>query len=179
MITRPGVLWLARLWALNTRSSYIVVPEWASTAIERKAESASVVPVEKLVSISAWVANVETAIWSAAGLAFAKAVAAATASAIGLPLIDWERSTARTTLLAFPKLIGLGSATGLPFSSTVGGVEVGFEVTTVTRTRGYWLVSTPRMWTAAAAAAGSSRQAATTSARRRFIGGSLCRSWRS
>src|SRR5438105_3630794 len=169
MITRPGVLWLARLWALNTRSSYILVPEWVSTPIDRKAESASVVPVEKPVSISAWVANVEIAILSAAGLASANAVAAALASAIGLPLIDWERSTARTTLLALPKLTGFGSATGVPFSNTVGGFEVGFEVTTVTRIRGYWLVSTLRMRIAADATAGTSRPAATRNASRRLM----------
>ena len=83
--------------------------------------SASIVEVEKPVRRTGSVANVATAIRSAAGFAATNARAAATASSSGCPSIDCERSTARTTLFARPRFVASRPATGSPFSVSVGG----------------------------------------------------------
>ena len=78
------------------------------------------------------VAKVAIAIRSPGGLARMKERAAAAASASGLPFIDWERSTASTTLFARPRFCAELNVTRLPFSSSSGAVDVRFEVTTLT-----------------------------------------------
>ncbi len=169
MMTLPAVFWWPSACTSRSRSSYILVPAVPSTATERSAWSESVVLGENGVGASASLAKVETAIWSDAGLASANAFAAATAVFSGAPIIDRDRSIARTTLFVLPRLIALAPSTVCPFSSSVGGFDDGLSVTTVTRTRGKPVVSTARTWTAAEAAAGTTRQSAATAARTRFL----------
>ena len=95
--------------------------------------SASIVDVENpLVTISGVVAKVAMAIRSPGGLARTKERAAAAASASGLPFIDWERSTASTTLFARPRFCAELKVTRLPFSSSSGALAVRLDVTTLT-----------------------------------------------
>lgn len=110
----------------RTRSSYIRVPRWLSTAIARSAASASVVLLENGVGAPAPLAKLVTAIWSAGGFASTKALAAALAVASGGPAIDCERSIASRTLFELPRLSGASARlTGWPFSSSVGALSVG------------------------------------------------------
>ncbi len=92
--------------------------------------------VEKSVSMTGLVANVATAIRSAAGLAATNARAAATAFVSGSPFIETDRSTARTKLRARPMFSASSPATARPFSVTVGAVVPGSAVSTVNRTSG-------------------------------------------
>jgi hypothetical protein len=99
--------------------------------------------VEKPVRSMGVVAKVAAATRSFRGLARRNACAAAIASRKGLPFIDCERSTASTTLLARPRFSASRALTGRPFSSSLGGCEVGEGVTTLARIVGYVLESTP------------------------------------
>ena len=89
--------------------------------MERSALSASMVPVEKPVKRIGVVAKVTTEIRSFWSLRAMNVSAASTASESGSPSIDLERSTARTTLLAPPRLVAVTSSTRFPFSVTAGG----------------------------------------------------------
>ena len=88
-------------------------------------------------------ANVATASLSAAGFEARKLRAAATAFASGAPRIDCERSIARTTDFSAPRFSARSIRTGRPFSRSPGGCVLGSEVSTLTRTTGNELVSTP------------------------------------
>jgi hypothetical protein len=94
--------------------------------------SASIVAVENPVTIWGVVAKVAMAIRSPGGLARMNERAAAAASASGLPFIDWDRSTASTTLFARPRFCAELKVTRLPFSRSRGGFAVRFDVTTLT-----------------------------------------------
>ena len=71
-----------------------------------------------------------------AGFDATKAVAAAAASASGLPAIERDVSRASTTFLQWPRLIACSPTTGRPFSSSCGAVAEAAEVTTVAPTDG-------------------------------------------
>ena len=108
------------------------MPWTLSTGIVLSAMSASIVDVENPVTIWGEVAKVAMAIRSPGGLARMKERAAAAASASGLPFIDWDRSTASTTLFARPRFCAELSVTRMPFSSSSGAAAVRFDVTTLT-----------------------------------------------
>jgi hypothetical protein len=127
--------------------------------MERSALSASMVPVEKPVKRIGVVAKVTTEIRSFWSLRAMNVSAASTASESGSPSIDLERSTARTTLLAPPRLVAVTSSTRFPFSVTAGGVSDRSSPTNVRRTCGYMLVSA---WRSVAATAPPGRTSAAT-----------------
>ena len=81
-----------------------------------------------------------------------KARAAAIAFASGAPLIDCDRSIARTTDFARPRFWAPASSTLCPFSASEGAFVVCVDVTTLTRICGYALVSIPLTVTLACAA---------------------------
>ena len=133
--TRPPC-WLASRRAERSTASQSAVPEFAPTASVRSALSESIVAVENGPCWAACWPKVTSAIRSEDGFAATKAVAAAAASASGLPAIERDVSRARTTFFERPRLIACRPTTGRPFSSSVGGVDDGTDVTTVAPTAG-------------------------------------------
>src|SRR4029079_2975318 len=109
--------------------------------------------------------NVTSAIRSEDGFVATKAVAAAAASASGLPAIERDVSRASTTFFDRPRLTACRPTTGRPFSSSLGGAVEGTEGTTVARTAGYAPKSTPFRRTPAPAAAGTVRATSAAAAR--------------
>jgi hypothetical protein len=98
--------------------------------------SESIVEVENGPCSEARWPNVTSAIRSEDGFVATKAVAAAAASASGLPAIERDVSRASTTFFDRPRLTACRPTTGRPFSSSLGGAAEGTEVTTVARTAG-------------------------------------------
>ena len=98
--------------------------------------SESIVAVENGPCCAACRPKVTSAIRSEAGFEATKAVAAAAASASGLPAIDRDVSRARTTFFDRPRFVALRPTTGRPFSSSFGATADGTEVRTVAPTAG-------------------------------------------
>src|SRR6266516_6778376 len=133
--TRPPG-WLASRRAERSTASHSAVPEFAPTASVRSALSESIVEVENGPCCESRWPKVTSAILSEDGFVATKAVAAAAASASGLPAIERDVSRASTTFFDRPRLTACRPTTGRPFSNSLGGAADGTEVTTVARTAG-------------------------------------------
>jgi hypothetical protein len=157
--TRVGLVSAASPCVASRTPSYRAVPRTSSTASERSASSASTVVDAKLVSCTALRPTATTAIRSRRGFATTNVRAAADASRIACPSIDWERSTSSATLFCRPRLTARMPTTGRPFSVSFGALPTGFGVTTVARTVGYPAASSAAIFgPAAAASPGTARQ---------------------
>ena len=98
--------------------------------IERSAPSASIVDVEKLVSVSACEPKATTPIESLGGFEVTNASAAWLASRSDRPAIERERSIASTTLFERPRFEAWRLPAGRPSSHTRGCAADGVLVTT-------------------------------------------------
>ncbi len=82
-------------------------------------------PDEKPVSWKACFPTATTAIRSLAGFERTKERAAAVASCIAWPSIDWDRSKRSTTLFSRPKFLAVKPITGWPSSLSLGALAAG------------------------------------------------------